>query len=487
VKKPLLVFLKHPVRNLLLIGLFIRIGLALTTMWPDAEVFSLLSLRDIVSPGNGAPLLNTYPVTWMDTISVFWAPLSHIIDPSHFTIPIPDYQTLVNLAGINLSCVIAPIPNLLLKAPCIISDIVIGFLIYSIVQNFVGKSKAKLAFGLWFLNPVVIVTGSISGMYDTIVALFTLLAIYLATKKVFFGAGLAFTVGFLFKPLSAFIAVLLVGITLSHGFMSFSTNRNSLLMNRKKSGSTIVLFRSLLPTIQLGLGVIIPLVFYLIGGKMIGAGIDTDVRLTFPVLGGLNFFLVQYIPVPQTQAIWLWANAHFTLIQYSGLLVTLLASITITFIAIKRSSRPYVVYLASSIILLIFLQFTTLLSSQYYMAAFAFLVLSLVLFDLPKYFFYILSVFMTLWFLFLWGPIFIWLPLAVTWHLIPSNNLIQWTANYVMQPGMLNTRLFLDLTLFFALGSFICSWCTICALIIKLVKFPKLNLVIEKANGENPK
>lgn len=46
-----------------------------------------------------------------------------------------------------------------------------------------GRSKGLRAFNFWILNPIVIYDGYVHGQFDTVVAFFTLLAIWLASKR----------------------------------------------------------------------------------------------------------------------------------------------------------------------------------------------------------------------------------------------------------------------------------------------------------------
>lgn len=70
-----------------------------------------------------------------------------------------------------------------LKLPLIIASTALAFLLYGIVQSLTGDSdRAQLAASLWLLNPYVVWSVAVSGMFDVIPALFSLLALWFLVR-----------------------------------------------------------------------------------------------------------------------------------------------------------------------------------------------------------------------------------------------------------------------------------------------------------------
>lgn len=86
--------------------------------------------------------------------------------------------------------------NFIVKVPFLISDILMAILLYRIVtETTQNKRLAQSAVALWFLNPFVIWISAGWGMWDTLPALFSLLALYLLVKKRFGLAALSLSFG----------------------------------------------------------------------------------------------------------------------------------------------------------------------------------------------------------------------------------------------------------------------------------------------------
>ena len=105
--------------------------------------------------------------------------------------------------------------NVFIKIPLFICDIVVGYLVYWLVDDMTGdKKKSVTAFAIWFLCPFVIVVAGVGGMFDTFAALMLLLAVIFVRKERFFLAGAMFSLAFLTKLFPAFLLFALVGYIL---------------------------------------------------------------------------------------------------------------------------------------------------------------------------------------------------------------------------------------------------------------------------------
>ncbi|MCL1811773.1 MAG: glycosyltransferase family 39 protein [Methanomassiliicoccaceae archaeon] len=116
------------------------------------------------------------------------------------------------------------------KVMFLISDLIVGYLIYWIVRDLTGDKK-KAAFGLWlwFLCPLVIAVTSVSEMFDSFAVLFALLCVIMIRKDRPFFAGILFTFAFMTKFFPIFLLFLLVAYLLVN-HQSDGKAKRSLLM-----------------------------------------------------------------------------------------------------------------------------------------------------------------------------------------------------------------------------------------------------------------
>jgi len=92
-----------------------------------------------------------------------------------------------------------PFLDMIIKMPLIISDILVALLLMKIVNKLTEKRIAHKIALLWLLNPYVIFISSIWGMFDSLPALFTLLAVWLFLKNKYDKSALTFGIASLFK------------------------------------------------------------------------------------------------------------------------------------------------------------------------------------------------------------------------------------------------------------------------------------------------
>lgn len=90
--------------------------------------------------------------------------------------------------------------DFLVKLPLIISDILVAVVIYRMVYKSLHDERtARSACILWFLNPLVIWVSAAWGMFDTLPALFTILAVYFTMEKKFLYGSVALVVAIAMK------------------------------------------------------------------------------------------------------------------------------------------------------------------------------------------------------------------------------------------------------------------------------------------------
>lgn len=146
-----------------------------------------------------------YPPAWIYVeipfylLWVLFFPTDVPLQPNHPLPPFPRSYSLV----------------LLMKLPLIASDLLVGYLLYAIVFEYLRNHRAALvAASLWLLNPLVIMVSCVWGAFDSIPAGLTLAAAYALVKKridasaVLMGLAIAFKTCpiFLLIPISLVLA-----------------------------------------------------------------------------------------------------------------------------------------------------------------------------------------------------------------------------------------------------------------------------------------
>ena len=121
-----------------------------------------------------------------------------------------------------------PAFNMGIKILYLISDIVVGYLIFWLIRDYTGNhKKAVLGFALWFLCPLVISVGFIIGMFDTIVALMTLLSVIMLRKGRYMEAGALLALASLTKFFPAFLAPVFIAYIISKHLADDTAKKNT--------------------------------------------------------------------------------------------------------------------------------------------------------------------------------------------------------------------------------------------------------------------
>ncbi len=102
--------------------------------------------------------------------------------------------------------------NMSVKAPLVIVDVVVGWLLYRLVQELTGSDrKAIWAAALWLLCPVAVFMSGIQAQFDGISALLVLLIVILLRRDHCFLSGMLLTSAILLKFFPAFAIFVLIG------------------------------------------------------------------------------------------------------------------------------------------------------------------------------------------------------------------------------------------------------------------------------------
>ena len=206
-------FLSGTALKILVAGLLIRIILALFLTYPfDVEHWAVIIQN--TESGNGLFNLTGYFYTpvWGYILGFESLILNAFSSIGVFGERFTDMLSMEDLAfRFQTATVTSPSFNLVMKLPLMIVDVIVGYLIYRMIYDRTEDTKkATLAFGLWFLCPIVVYMSAIQGQFDCISALLILLCIFLLRDDRCFLAGVMFALASLIKFFPAFCILLLV-------------------------------------------------------------------------------------------------------------------------------------------------------------------------------------------------------------------------------------------------------------------------------------
>jgi hypothetical protein len=161
-------------------------------------------------PANVPAIYNwSYPPLWLFILLLVY-PLFAFFFPPHYPSDVGLLWETANFGkpGENFAesyhsfvgdKVYLPFLDMVTKMPLIISDILVAILLMKIVNEFTEGRRAHRVALMWLLNPYVIFISSIWGMFDSLPALFTLLAVWLFMKKKYDKSALSLGIASLFK------------------------------------------------------------------------------------------------------------------------------------------------------------------------------------------------------------------------------------------------------------------------------------------------
>ena len=164
-------------------------------------------------------------------------------------IPISSLNPILNPgASWNITVVPGPLFDLLVKLPLIASDAVVALIIYRLVlRNLGDEGLASLASIGWFLNPLVIWVSSGWGMFDTLPALFTVLALYFVMGGRFAYSGLSLAGAIAMKYYAVVLLIPMLVIAWREG-----GKRGALVAAGAAAGACAVLFTPVLGQVVSG-------------------------------------------------------------------------------------------------------------------------------------------------------------------------------------------------------------------------------------------
>ncbi len=151
--------------------------------------------------------LNVHPIVISSLPPIVQGALGWVTPGNGLTLVIPDWFY-----------------NLLVKIPLIISDFFVGIVLYRMVGERYGERAAFISFCLWFLNPMVVWVSGGWGMFDSLPALFSILATYFVLKRSYsLGAiCLAIGVGYKLYPLLLLVPLVAYSVRIEGNLAKFA-------------------------------------------------------------------------------------------------------------------------------------------------------------------------------------------------------------------------------------------------------------------------
>lgn len=205
-------FFKRPLVIILIVGILIRIVLIPLATYNYDIPFWATTIQHAQS-GNGLYELRGYYYT-----PVWGYILGSLGMVANFLFGIPSYGIMADSLITSTSAdweyygivVVSPEFSIFIKAVITIFDILCGYLIYIIVKKFgYDEKKAVLAFGLWFLCPIVLYTSAVHGTFDNISIMFMLLTFLMLMDRRYFLAGAMFSLAAFTKYFPAYLIFIL--------------------------------------------------------------------------------------------------------------------------------------------------------------------------------------------------------------------------------------------------------------------------------------
>lgn len=127
---------------------------------------------------------------------------SHFYNRGFFADYTPGYLYILSLLGFIKNMLNLP-NNLfyfLLKVPAIISELLIGLVVYIEAKRYLSKKMALFSLLFILFNPVLIFNSSVWGQIDAVLTLFLLLSVYFLNKNSLVLSSLFFGLALLVKP-----------------------------------------------------------------------------------------------------------------------------------------------------------------------------------------------------------------------------------------------------------------------------------------------
>ncbi|OPY32643.1 MAG: ALG6, ALG8 glycosyltransferase family [Methanomassiliicoccales archaeon PtaU1.Bin124] len=208
VKDHLRPFTAKRILIIIVIGLAVRLLLAPWTSWTnDVYAFYDGEMGILAGIGPYGNAVYTYPPLFAVLAYPFVLLATLFQDPSAFILFQPTMVDMASSTGMLTPYVTSPEFNLAIKMPMILADLAMAFVLYHFVAKRKGDNAGFAVLVLWFLNPLVIVTGSVQGQFDVIPALLAVVGLISFIEKRYLVSGAVFGLGVLFKLFPVYLII----------------------------------------------------------------------------------------------------------------------------------------------------------------------------------------------------------------------------------------------------------------------------------------
>ena len=205
------------------LGFAIRLVLAPFTAQTDLETFSESSVT-MAYGGSPYTYLVIYPPGWVFVLNLLGRGVQLFVPASGILVVNPNLLRLFMLYGtIFPTALNVPVYSVLEKLLLWGFDLLLSGLLYQIVRESGGSVRAaRLAFALWFVNPLVVTVSGVHGAYDVIPSFFGVAGIYLLVHRFPLSSGAAVAAGVTLKifPLFLIPVVAVLLYRQAHGRLS---------------------------------------------------------------------------------------------------------------------------------------------------------------------------------------------------------------------------------------------------------------------------
>lgn len=200
--------------KIIAIGVIIR--LAIMPFTSDFNDFSYW-IETVYGIQGGQTIYGTYAFWYPPVWGYILSALSLIIGPIGIA-PLETFFLKVGMDHIVLGngTIANPLVVFLIKTPLLISDVLVGYVIYNFVKKReYGEEKARTCLSMWMFCPLVIFVSSIQGQFETICILFMILAVFFVMDDKYFLAGVMLSISILTKFYPVLIIPALVAYIIS--------------------------------------------------------------------------------------------------------------------------------------------------------------------------------------------------------------------------------------------------------------------------------
>lgn len=222
-------FIKKPLVIIIIAGLVIR-GILIPLFTYNYDISFWATTIQHIQSGNGLYGLSGYYYTpvWGYILSFLGLIATYVFGISSLGTIGSDFFPSSGVDwGYYGTMVVSPEFSIFIKSFITIFDLLCAYLIYVIVKRFRHSDReATIAFGLWFLCPLVIYTSAVQATFDSISIAFMLLTLVLLIDRRYAFAGASLATAALTKFFPAYLVFI---------FLAFILKKNKDKTSRAKS------------------------------------------------------------------------------------------------------------------------------------------------------------------------------------------------------------------------------------------------------------